>query len=256
MTQDLVALTPVLLHSGEPVCVLRMQASRANALEPALLEALHRAFDEVEAMDIGKVVIRGGRNFSSGGDVGRFLAAASADQANAYAQTVVPPLQDLILRMLSLPILFATAARGAVTGGAAGFLFAADIAVVAPDSFVQPYYGEMGFAPDGGWTAILPEKIGAGPALDWLISNRRRDADHLVHLGLAHHISPAPEDAALLLLDQVELGAGRAAKRLIWDETRLRTVQTRLQAEEEAFAQLIARPKTAARMQMFLLNKE
>jgi len=34
-----------------------------------------------------------------------------------------------------------------MTGGGAGFLFAADLAVLAPDAFVQPYYTRMGFAP-------------------------------------------------------------------------------------------------------------
>lgn len=256
MSAALVHLSAIGQASGEQVQSLQLRAPRANALEPDLLQALHQALDQVEAAGADKVLIQGGHNFSSGGDIGRFLAAAAAGEAAEYAGAVVPLLQDLILRMLSMPVLIAVAARGAVTGGAAGMVFAADLAVLAPDSFVQPYYGEMGFAPDGGWTAVLPERIGTGAALDWLVSNRRLDANALQALNLAHSVHGNPEARALSLLTQTETGAALAAKRLIWDRARLDVMRARLDAETEAFEDLITRPATAARMQNFLSSKE
>uniref|UniRef100_UPI0025CDB5BD enoyl-CoA hydratase/isomerase family protein n=1 Tax=Sediminimonas sp. TaxID=2823379 RepID=UPI0025CDB5BD len=162
--------------AGGAGLVVRMQAPRANALEPGLLDALGDALHNAEARAPGFVLLAGGRHFTSGGDVARFAQAAAEDRAQAYSDAVVPVLQDVVMRLLSLPCPVVAAARGAVTGGGAGLLFAADTGVVAPDTFVQPYYAAMGFAPDGGWTAVLPERIGAGAVQGWLISDRREDA--------------------------------------------------------------------------------
>lgn len=238
--------------AGEACLRITLAAPRANALEPALLEGLLSAFDVLEASGARLALIAGGRNFSSGGDVARFSEAAARGEARAYAGTLVPLLQDAVARMIALPVLFAVAARGAVTGGAAGLLFAADLAVLAPDAFVQPWYSEVGFAPDGGWTAVLPERIGAGRAQAWLLSNRRLSAAEAVAAGLAEAVDPEPEARALALLDRGDAGAAIAAKALVWDGPRRAEVTRRLAAETAAFLDRIDRPEVRAGMARFL----
>lgn len=244
-----VALTP---RPAEDRVDIALRAPRANALEPGLLDDLRRALDRAEAAAPGAVLLTGGRNFCSGGDVARFHAAALAGEAVAYARRVVPALQDTVLRLLAFPATVAVAARGAVTGGGAGFLFAADLAVVAPDGFVQPWYGPMGFAPDGGWTALLPERIGAGAALAWLAGNRRHGAGDLVALRLAAAADSTPEDRAAALLAASDPASRRAARALVWDADRIAAVRRRLDAETAAFLDLIGRPETRDRMAAFL----
>lgn len=238
--------------SGEQCFVIQLAAPRSNALEPGLLAEFSRALDALEESNGRLALVQGGPNFSTGGDVKRFLEAAERGAAQAYADTVVPVLQACVLRMIRMPVLFATAARGAVTGGAAGFLFAADLAVLSPDCFVQPYYTTMGFAPDGGWTAVLPERIGAGAAQRWLMSDKRKDALALESAGLANDISDAPEDRALELFGAMSVEAALAAKALIWDKPRCAAVAARLDAETRAFRALIGQPATRARMAAFL----
>ena len=231
---------------------ITLQAPRANALEPGLLAALDAALDAAEAADVPFVLLAGGRNFSSGGDVARFLAAAERNEAEAYAAQVVPALQRIVARMLAMPAVVATALRGAATGGAAGLVFAADLAVAAPDAFVQPYYRSVGFAPDGGWTAVLPERIGAGPARDWLRDDTRHGAAGLQALGLVAAVDPAPEARALALMDGLNPGAALAAKALIWDAARRAQVGQRLAAETEAFLARISTADTRAGMARFV----
>ncbi|WP_112323700.1 enoyl-CoA hydratase/isomerase family protein [Oceanibium sediminis] len=248
----LVSWDSVALPGGEACFRITLSAPRANALEPDLLADLHRAFDALPQSGAQKALICGGRNFSTGGDVGRFLAAALEGRAEDYAKQVVPALQDLVARMIDMPVVFATALRGAATGGSAGMVFAADLAVAAPGSFVQPYYGAMGFAPDGGWAAVLPARIGAAQAQGWLMANHRHGADELLRLGLVQAIDAAPEAKALALLGAVETGTALVTKAIIWNGPRRAEVRAGLDAETAAFLDLIGRPETLSRMKQFL----
>ncbi|MBY6068522.1 enoyl-CoA hydratase/isomerase family protein [Leisingera aquaemixtae] len=248
----LVACDKVELQNGEPCFRIALSAPRANALEPGLLTELHEALDALEQSGVQKALIIGGRNFSTGGDIGRFLEAAQAGRAENYADVVVPVLQDLIMRMIEMPVVIASAVRGAATGGAAGILFASDLAAAAPDAFVQPYYGVMGFAPDGGWTALLPELTGAGPAQSWLMANHRFGALELQRLELVQAVDADPETRALALLGGIETESALAAKSMIWNDARLDGVRAGLDAETAAFRKLIGRQETLSRMTEFL----
>lgn len=231
---------------------LTMAAGRANSLEPELLKDLASALDWAEAQDASVILLCGGLNFSSGGDVRGFHAASLGGEATTYANQVVPRLQAIIARLIAMPRMVVVAARGAITGGSAGFLFAADLAVLAPDAFVQPYYSHVGFAPDGGWTALLPERIGAGRAAEWLQSDRRLSAKALCDAGLATEISDNPEGRAMELAASGEITTRLAAKALIWDSARRSQVEARLDAETAAFLDRIAEPDTARGMSRFL----
>ncbi|WP_084299581.1 enoyl-CoA hydratase/isomerase family protein [Leisingera caerulea] len=247
-----VSCDEVVLPNGEPCFRITMKAPRANALEPGLLRDLHRAFDTVEQSGARKALITGGRNFSTGGDVRRFFEAAQNGRAESYADEVVPVLQNLIMRIIAMPVVIASAVRGAATGGSAGILFASDIAAAEQGAFVQPYYGVMGFAPDGGWTALLPELIGARPAQSWLMANCRRDAAELQRLGLVQAVDADPETRALALLAGIDAGSALAAKSIIWNSPRLTAVRAGLDAETAAFRKLIGRQETLLRMTDFL----
>ncbi len=243
------------LPNSEPCCQIHLQAPRANALEPGLLAELHRAFDALEQSDVQKALISGGRNFSTGGDVGRFAEAAQAGQIESYAAQVVPVLQALVSRMVEMPVVLASAIRGAATGGSAGMVFASDLVVAAPDAFVQPYYGVVGFAPDGGWAALLPELISGASARGWIMANHRQGSEQLRNLGLIQAVDPNPETRAAMLLSEIDTGTALATKSLFWDDKRRATIKTRLEAESEAFRALIGRPETLTKIQDFLQQR-
>jgi 2-(1,2-epoxy-1,2-dihydrophenyl)acetyl-CoA isomerase len=249
---ELVAWHTEDLPNAEPCFQIEMKAPRANALEPGLLRDLHRAFDALEQSGAQKALISGGRNFSTGGDLGRFAEAAQLGQIESYTEQVVPVLQALVLRMIEMPVVLATAIRGAATGGSAGLVFASDLVVAAPDAFVQPYYGVVGFAPDGGWTALLPELIGGANARGWVMANHRHGAEQLTSLGLVQAVDQNPEMRAMALLTDIDIGTAISTKSLFWRDAGRAHVKTRLDAETEAFRALIGRPETLTKMQDFL----
>lgn len=241
------------LPGGATCARIRLSAPRANALEPGLLADLMHALDAAEKGRADVLLLTSaGRHFCSGGDVARFAEAVAAGRGVAYANQVVPLLQQIVLRLLSMPRIVGVAGKGAITGGGAGLFFAADLAVLSPDAFVQPYYSRVGFAPDGGWTAVLPERIGAAAAATWQLRNERVGAGKAHEMGLAVAVDDDPERHLLALLSDINIEAAKATKRLLWDAARLKTVEARLKAETAAFRARITQPDTVAGMARFL----
>jgi 2-(1,2-epoxy-1,2-dihydrophenyl)acetyl-CoA isomerase len=124
---------------------------------------------------------------------------------------------------------------------------------MAGDAFIQPYYAEVGFAPDGGWTALLPERIGAARAANILMLNRRLGAEEAHDLGIVDAVPPAEEFDAIVggwiaALTAKEPESLSATRRLLWDAERIATVRRRLMAERRAFVALVGREVVAARM--------
>jgi len=257
----LVTVAPDELPSGRRLCEIRLaHAARSNALCPALLDALADALAGAGRMEARFILLTAeGRNFSTGGDVARFRDAVAEGRALAYADTVVGRLNEIILALLGAPALVVAAAGGAITGGSTGLVLAADMVVLGEDAFIQPWYREVGFAPDGGWTALLPEAIGAHRALSIQMRNARIEAPEALGLGLADLVAPDdPRTAALAAIaemDAAEPDALIAAKRLVWDEARRTCVAAWLAAERQAFCARIGLPETARGMDRFLSRR-
>lgn len=260
MTRTKVKVDEMSLPSGHMHIGITLAApQRSNSLEPEILSQLTDALDFAKDRKAAFVTLQAeGRNFSTGGDVSALYQASHAGQAEAYGDQVVGRLQQIIRRMLTLPAIVLTGAQGSITGGSAGLIFASDIVVLSADAFLQPYFSQVGFSPDGGWSALLPERIGAGRALQVQLTNERITAEEACHLGLAQQMTPADAVAPTLYTLTADLAhdhdpaAMLAAKRLIWNETRLARIQAGLEAELASFKRHIATPAARAGMQRFL----
>jgi 2-(1,2-epoxy-1,2-dihydrophenyl)acetyl-CoA isomerase len=246
---------------GKAAHVTLARPERRNALVPELLEDLRDALRALCCDGLAAVVIGAeGETFSSGGDVSAFLDAATRgpEAARAYAMRTVGALNDCIKALIALPVPVVTRVQGFATGGACGFVFTSDLVVMAEDAFLQPYYGEVGFAPDGGWTALLPEIVGPGRAVAFQATNHRIEAAEAVALGIATKIAPADklDDAVEQLVAKIaakESGTLRAARALVWDKARREAVAARLDAEQAAFVKRIGLPETKERMERFVI---
>ncbi|QDG75883.1 enoyl-CoA hydratase/isomerase family protein [Labrenzia sp. PHM005] len=232
--------------------------ARHNALVQPLLDEMLTAIERAKAHKPTALVVSArGRSFSTGGDVGSFLEnATSEDQLLSYADKLVGSLHDVIMALLAFPAPVLAAINGPVTGGSTGLLLAADMVAMADHAFVQPYYSEVGFGPDGGWTALLPEKVGTSKALEIQYLNTRIKAADARDLGLVTELCPASE------LDKIiESWVSEFSKRFsqthsatrqnIWDAARCKLVQQRLDHEKSKFLELIVRPETFAGMTTF-----
>lgn len=250
---------PVLLErQDDSVRLWLNRPQRSNALIPDLLEAFREKMALAAAENPRALVVSAkGRAFSTGGDIAGFLDhAESLDALRAYSDRLVGLLNTVTLDLLAFPAPVLCTVQGAVTGGSAAFLLASDIVLMSEDAFLQPYYVDVGFAPDGGWTAMLPERIGVARALEIQLRNRRVFANELKSLGVAAETVPAGSLEEALALELEGLGAKeaeslRATRELVRDAARQREIAVRLDAEKARFLELVARPETAERMKRF-----
>ncbi len=244
----------VLTSFGEEIATLTLnRPGRHNSLVPPMLDALIGAIDEVEARtDVRAVVLTAnGTSFSTGGDVRGFLDNAS--RIEDYAADIVGRLNEAVARLIESTLAVIVAVDGQVTGGSLGLVLAGDIVVVTERASFTPWYSVVGFAPDGGWTALLPDLIGRNRAAAILATNRTISAEQAMEWGLASHFanSAGLDETLAEICAQVRAGnpASLAAnKRLLVPSDYAK----RLEDERRAFIERIQSPDALEGVRAFV----
>jgi len=225
-----------LQRRGAVALISLNRPARHNALVPGLLDALVQALGHPDSQSAAALVLRAeGRSFSTGGDLAGFLD--NRETIASYAHGLVGQLNAAIVAIYTHPAPVVCAVQGQVTGGSLGLLLASDHVIMRRGVTITPFYSVVGFSPDGGWTAMLPDIIGRQRTMDWLASNASHDADTCLALGLAHQVADDDCDAAALQW------AGRVAEKNAGCMARTRrllnadidVLRRRLEAERENF---------------------
>ncbi len=233
--------------------IMLNRPERGNSLVPELLGQLRATLLEAAEQPGPIVLTAAGPTFSTGGDVAGFWEHREA--LAAYAAEIVGLLNDVIVTMLTLPTPIVTPVHGMVTGGSMGLVLASDLVVVAPEASFRPWYGVVGFSPDGGWTALLPGVIGDRRARAVLLADETITAGQAVEWGLAHEVV-ARDQLQLVaaryasLLDGQVPGSVSHSKSLLAAD--LEGVKARLEAEREHFVHQIVTAEAAEGMARFL----
>lgn len=230
---------------------------RHNSLVPALLDSLIADIEAAAKADVRALVLRAnGRSFSTGGDVGAFFDVPKGERAE-YGARIVGALNRAILALLELPLPVIGRVHGPVTGGSLGLVLACDLVAVTPEAFFQPYYVDVGFGPDGGWTALLPERVGAARARMVQLLNRRIDAAEAADWGIATALV-AVDDLDRTIAGWLETLAGKVPSAIAATKARLLTPDRRagwaaaLEAERTGFVVQIATAAAHEGMARFL----
>ena len=246
----------VLLEFQDQVAVVTLnRPERHNSLVPALLEELLAVLAQVAGSGECRVMVltSRGRNFSTGGDVRAFYEHRA--DLETYATHLVGLLNQTILALLEMPMPVIAAAPGIITGGSLGLLLASDIALITPETTITPYYNVVGFSPDGGWTAILPQIIGPRRVADILLRNLSITAEQAVAWGLAGQVVAREKlmEAAVAAADTLshhQPGSMRHTRQLLRGD--LRDLSARLEAERTHFVPQILTLEAMAGMKQFL----
>lgn len=233
------------------------RAGRHNSLVPAFLEELLDCLGAIRSNTrINAVVLAAaGSSFSTGGDVREIQRQGS--MIASYAERLVGLLNEAVLDLFDLRVPLIGRVQGPVTGGALGLVLACDLVAVTPRVFFAPYYVEVGFSPDGGWTALLPERIGSHRAGEIQLLNRHVGAVEAVALGIADCVV---EDGALdaqidlwLSSLQKKSGAGlQATKRLLLTPQRRARYAAALEEERKSFVTQVGSEEARRGMARFL----
>ncbi|MFP8956886.1 enoyl-CoA hydratase/isomerase family protein [Natrialbaceae archaeon A-CW3] len=246
------------------------RAERHNSLVPALLTELLEAVERVAAdASVRAIVLRtAGPTFSTGGDVAAFYD--HRESIVDYSSEVVGTLNEVIvaLRKTRPPVLVAVG--GKVTGGSLGFLLGADVVVMDREATITPYYPVVGFSPDGGWTALLPEIIGRTRTMRILATNETITSERALEWGLASELVDGDgdgvgdsdsdssgdgavherTDAIAREIASMKPGSIERTKRLVGLEPVV--IEQRLEREREAFIEQIQTEEALKGMGAFL----
>ncbi len=241
-------MTDQLVTSGVvgSTAIIRLnRPDRHNALVPELLDALLDAINAKQSQDAPAVILAAeGRSFSTGGDLLGFWE--HRDDIAEYAHHLVGLLNKVIVALLSHRSPVACAVQGQVTGGSLGLLLAADHVVMQQDVRITPWYAEVGFSPDGGWTAMLPQVIGHQRSLQWLSGNESLSAGTCLEMGVAHELVATDTVAA------AQAWSERLASTGLLRSADVTELSQGLEAERVAFVEQIQTPEAIAGISKFL----
>ena len=246
----------VLFETHNQIAALTLnRPERHNSLVPEFLREILNALEGLgQQAELRALVLQAnGRSFSTGGDVRAFFD--HREHLEAYASEIVGVLNQVVVAMVGLPMPVIAAVQGIVTGGSIGLVLASDLVLLAPEAGFTPYYSVVGFSPDGGWTAMLPELIGLKRVREILMLNQTITAEQAVQWGLANRIVAADRIrdeawAVGLSIAQKKWGSIRRSKRLLWRDTN--AFAARLEEERRQFLQQIVTPEARQGMEMFL----
>lgn len=245
-------MSDLILSTVDPplATVTLNRPDRHNALVPELLSALVSQLEAVASdTNVRAIILTArGRSFSTGGDIAGF--DAHRHDLAAYAREIVGLLNEAMLTMMRISQPVVAAVHGAVTGGSLGLVLASDQVVAAPIASFTPWYSVVGFSPDGGWSALLPDRIGRTRASSVLFSNTTITAEQALEWGLVDEIAydaGAGARSAALRLAEMKT---RAVKRAL--NADLESIADALERERELFVDQVVTPESIAGIDAFL----
>ncbi|MEB2318152.1 MAG: enoyl-CoA hydratase/isomerase family protein [Pseudomonadota bacterium] len=227
------------------------RSTTGNALVPDLLLDLCVALEAIARReDVRAVVLAAeGENFSLGDDMQRFVAEMRGPGLQTYSAELVGLLNQSILALLRLPQPVVAAVDGPVVGGSLGLVLACDVVVASERAVFRAHHARAGFAPDGGWTALLPRVVGVRRAAAGFLLDREISAAEACDWGIATVLVPAgaalaEATGAAQRIAAAPVATMRAGKRLLHAD--LGPIEAALEAERVAFVAEVGGPEARA----------
>lgn len=162
------------------------------------------------------------------------------------------------LGLLDLPQPVIAAVQGPAIGAGACLALASDIAVMAPDTYLQFRFAAIGLMPDVGATALLGTRVGTAKAVELLLLAEKIDAATCERLGLVSRLAEDPLQEARSLASRLAVGPTRAyatTKRAVraWTE---RDMAAQLELEASLQQTLVATDDWAEGRAAFLERRD
>lgn len=192
--------------------VATIQMNRPDALNALSLQLSRDLKSAIEKAIYDKarvVVLTGsGRAFCSGGDL-REMKAMGEREGNieAFLDSPLKALHDVILLIRETPIPFVAAVNGVCAGAGTNFALACDLVIAADDASFNEAFVRIGLSPDCGGTFFLPRAVGEKIAAELFMTGGTVDAKRAAEIGMINRVVPAAE----LLAEAGKLAAQLAA---------------------------------------------
>lgn len=188
--------------SGEIVWVTIDRPGDRNSINSELMSEIQACLDELERQGARAVVFQGagGEHFIGGAD-GIEMMQCDPDGGMRFSRRI----QALFDHMEQSPLILVAAIDGLCFGGGFEFAMACDLRLATPRARIGLPEVKVGLIPGGGGTQRLPRLVGAGLAMELILTGQLQDGETAQHLGLINRCVPAEQlrQAVADLLDRV-----------------------------------------------------
>jgi 2-(1,2-epoxy-1,2-dihydrophenyl)acetyl-CoA isomerase len=164
-----------------------------NALNLSMTEELVRVIQMCKDDDnVRALIITGaGRDFCAGGDMKAAWQhiQAGGDPRHFFRDLTVPLHRAIAdIRLIEKPVI--AGINGSIGGAGMSLAAACDLRLAAESAKFRQAYTSMALVPDGGWTLIVPQIIGAAKAMELILVDPVLDARQALALGFVHEVVP------------------------------------------------------------------
>src|SRR2546425_9742201 len=182
------------LRSHGGVAVIRFnRPEKMNAIGALTRTQLAEAIKQAERDDAVRVVVLtgSGRAFCSGADVTEMAPGAGMRTPQDVGNVLRNEYMPMLMRLRTMPKPVIAAMNGPAVGIGASFALACDIRIGTPESYILEAFVNIGLAPDGGVSWLLPRLAGTGVAYEMFFTGKPLSAADAHRLGVINRIVPA-----------------------------------------------------------------
>ena len=165
---------------------------KMNAIGTLTRKQLGDAIKQAERDDAVRVVVLtgSGRAFCSGADVTEMVGDGQmrtpADVGNVLRTEYMP----MLTRLRTMPKPVIAAMNGPAVGIGASYALACDIRIAVPEAYLLEAFINIGLAPDGGVSWLLPRLAGTGVAYEMFFTGKPLPAADAHRLGIINRVVP------------------------------------------------------------------
>src|SRR3982075_3588854 len=183
----------VMLHVHDGVGLIQLnRPEKMNAIGALTRRQLGDAIKQAERDEAVRVVVLpgAGRASCSGADVTEMVGDGQMRTPEDVGNVLRNEYMPMLTRLRTMPKPVIAAMNGPAVGIGASYALACDIRVAVPEAYLLEAFINIGLAPDGGVSWLLPRLAGTGVAYEMFFTGKPLSAADAHRLGIINRVVP------------------------------------------------------------------
>ncbi|HEY1419649.1 MAG TPA: enoyl-CoA hydratase-related protein [Candidatus Dormibacteraeota bacterium] len=166
---------------------------KMNAIGALTRHQLGEAIKQAERDEAVRVVVLtgSGRAFCSGADVTEMVGEGGMRTPEDVGNVLRTEYMPMLTRLRTMPKPVIAALNGPAVGIGASYALACDMRIGVPEAYILEAFVNIGLAPDGGVSWLLPRLAGTGVAYEMFFTGKPLQAVDAHRLGVINRLVPA-----------------------------------------------------------------